>query len=585
MTPPAGPLRPLVPAHASILVKLIAMTVIVVAVIVAGLVVYFSSRELRFLAEEQVSRVSAYGNVLATQLRPAVAASDLVAARAMLSSLSTDPDVVAVTLVSERGDLFHSGTPSPWAPRARQGVTRLQTLQADDRVAVIAPVRPAQGPGATLVIELSSARIRSFRSQLTTTGVGVGVCAFAFGALAAYLIARSFVRRLRAITDVARTAAHDAQPRTIEVTSNDEIGALGHALNDMLIRLHADRARVHQTVTELTAAEDLLARTNRELEKRVIARTSALSDALDKLQLEMRTRLAIEIELRQAQKLESVGRLASGIAHEINTPVQFVSDSCTFLETSTADVLRVLAGYRAILVAVERGTLDAPTALARSQALDAEHDVTYLAEQIPLAVQRTLVGLERVSAIVRAMKEFACPDRKEQALSDLNHAITSTLIVARSEYKYIAQIETQLGDIPQVMCHIGQLNQVFLNLVVNAAHAIEAERTYGSGKIVIRTSASAENVLISIQDNGCGIPAAVLDKIFDPFFTTKEIGKGTGQGLAIARAVVVDKHRGTIDVASKPGQGATFTITLPIAGYRTEQITAQLAALRISALS
>ncbi|MBC7977999.1 MAG: HAMP domain-containing protein, partial [Myxococcales bacterium] len=576
MSPAASPLRPEVPPHASILVKLIAMTVIVVAVIVAGLVVYFSSRELRFRAEEQLSRVSAYGTVLSTQVRSAVATSDRSAARDMLSSLARDPDVVAVTLFTEHSDLFHSGTPSPWVERTRRGVTRLQTLQADDRVAVIAPVRPAQGPGATLVIELSSARIRSFRSQLTTTGVGVGVCAFAFGALAAYLIARSFVRRLRAIIDVARTAAHDAQPRTIEVTANDEIGALGHALNDMLIRLHADRARVHHTVTELTAAEDQLARTNRELEKRVTARTSALSDALDKLQLEMRTRLAIEIELRQAQKLESVGRLASGIAHEINTPVQFVSDSCTFLATSTADVLRALAGYRAILVAVEQRTLDAPAALAHSQALDAEHDVSYLAEQIPLAVQRSLLGLERVSAIVRAMKEFAYPDRKDQALSDLNHALTSTLIVARSEYKYIAEIETQLGDLPSVMCHIGQLNQVFLNLIVNAAHAIEAQRTYGTGKIVIRTTASDDNVVISIQDNGCGIPAAVLDKIYDPFFTTKEIGKGTGQGLAIARAVVVDKHRGTIDVTSQPGQGATFTITLPIGGYRAEQITEQL---------
>ena len=552
--------------RASILTKLIGMTAIVVAIIVGGLTVYFPSREIKDLAQEQFARASIYGTLLATQVRSAVAFVDRETAREVLSSLAADPDVVSIELFTDAGDdLFHTGTPGSWVAHRRAGTTVKQVFPIGDRVVVVAPVESLEGPRGTLVIELSSTRMQSFRSSLMLSALAIGCVALAFGACAAYFIARSLVRRLRAIIDVATTAAHDGEPYLVEVEANDEIGALGDAFNHMLVRLSADRAQLHQTVVELTAAEDQLAKANRDLERRVGARTLAISEMNRQLQHEMRQRSTIEVELRQAQKLESVGRLASGIAHEINTPVQFVSDSCAFLEAATADVLKVVAGHREILEGLERGTVDARAALLGTRGLDAEHDVEYLAEQIPLAIQRALLGLHRVSAIVRAMKEFAFPDRRDQAPFDLNRAITSTLTVARNEYKYVAEVETDLGELPLVVCHIGELNQVFLNIVVNAAHAIEARRPE-VGKILIRTAVVGDAVQITIEDNGCGIPDAVIDKIFDPFFTTKEIGKGTGQGLAIARAVVVDKHRGKLEVTSQIGQGTTFTIMLPIHG-------------------
>jgi signal transduction histidine kinase len=547
--------------------KLIAMTAIVVAVIVGGLAVYFPSRELRDLGEEQLVRAATYGSLLAGQVRTAVAFADRETAREVLSSVAADPEIAAITLFGGHGDaLFRTGTPGSWVARARDHLLARQVFQIDDRIAVVEPVESLEGPRGTLVVELSSARMRSFRTAVMVRALVVGGCALGFGAIAAYLIARSLVRRLRAVIEVARTAQHDVTPRTIVVTSHDEIGVLGDAVNQMLARLHADRTRLHQTVTHLTNAEDQLAKTNRELEKRVAARTAALSDLNRKLEHEMKHRSTVEIELRHAQKLESVGRLASGIAHEINTPVQFVSDSCSFLETATADVLEVVAGYRALLVELGRGALDAPAALRRSRLLDAEHDLDYLADQIPVAIQRALLGLQRVTAIVRAMKEFAYPDRKDQAPSDLNRAITSTLTVARNEYKYVAELVTELAELPPVTCHVGELNQVILNIVINATHAIEAHRPAGGGKITIRTAAAGDQVKLTIEDNGGGIPDAIIDKIFDPFFTTKEIGKGTGQGLAIARAVVVDKHRGKLEVASQLGEGTTFTITLPVHG-------------------
>jgi signal transduction histidine kinase len=334
----------------------------------------------------------------------------------------------------------------------------------------------------------------------------------------------------------------------------------------MLARLRADQVRLHATTAELAAAKDELARTRGELEQRAAIGARGTGDRA--LESELAQRSQLEVELRQAQKLESVGRLASGIAHEINTPVQFVSDSCTFLDTATADLIALIAAYRSALAELDRGTTI--EAAARVRELETERDLVYLIEQIPLAIHRALGGLERVSAIVRAMKEFAYPDHAEQVPADLNRAILSTLTVARNEYKYVAEVRTELDDLPLVTCHIGELNQVILNMVVNSAHAIAEAGTKADGSrdglIMIRTRASDDLVEIEIEDNGCGIPASEFDKIFDPFFTTKEIGKGSGQGLAIARAVIVEKHAGKIDVASRVGHGTTFTITLPVFG-------------------
>jgi two-component system NtrC family sensor kinase len=179
-----------------------------------------------------------------------------------------------------------------------------------------------------------------------------------------------------------------------------------------------------------------------------------------------------------------------------------------------------------------------------------------------------------VAAIVRAMKEFAHPDGAEQNPADLNRALQTTLLVAHNEYKYCAQIETQFGELPDVICNVGELNQVFLNLIVNAAHTIsESGKDAQTGRITVTTSAVGEHVQISLIDNGCGIPAENLEKIFDPFFTTKPIGRGTGQGLAIARAIVVEKHGGSIDVHSDVGQGTRFVLQLPVAGRRPGGLT------------
>jgi PAS domain S-box-containing protein len=280
----------------------------------------------------------------------------------------------------------------------------------------------------------------------------------------------------------------------------------------------------------------------------------------------------LEIQLRQAQKLESVGRLASGVAHEINTPVQFVNDSVHFVRDAFADLAALIAEYQSLRACVREGCPGTPASEMAEKVARAEEDadLSYVLESVPQALGRSIDGLGRIAEIVRSMKEFAHPDRKEMTTVDLNHAIQSTLIIARNEYKFVADLATFLGDLPPVTCYASEMNQVILNIVVNAAHAIEdvVKGTDRKGVITVRSIVDGDSVVISVSDTGTGIPEHIRDRIFDPFFTTKQVGKGTGQGLAIARSVVVDKHGGDLNVESEVGKGTTFLIRLPVSGKR-----------------
>jgi signal transduction histidine kinase len=291
----------------------------------------------------------------------------------------------------------------------------------------------------------------------------------------------------------------------------------------------------------------------RELE----AAHRALGDANAQLVAEMAARADMELELRQAQKLEAVGRLAAGIAHEINTPAQFVGDNAQFSRDACRDLLALVDAYRAAIAAG-----GGPEAVAAAvDSAEAAADLPYLRENLPRSFDDTLEGIARIAAIVRSVKTFAHPMHHDVAPVDLNEAVRSTLTIARTSYKDAADVETDLGDLPPVTCNGGEINQVILNLLVNAADAIAATGR-GRGHIVVRTRALDGEVLLTIGDNGGGIPASVQGRVFDPFFTTKEVGRGTGQGLAIASRVA-DKHGGSLGFTTEPGVGTTFTLRLP----------------------
>jgi signal transduction histidine kinase len=270
-------------------------------------------------------------------------------------------------------------------------------------------------------------------------------------------------------------------------------------------------------------------------------------------------------ELAAAQKLESVGRLAAGVAHEINTPVQFVSDNVQFVRTSMTDVATVIRAYRDLKSAAKSAS-DLAGAVQLAEDAEKVADLDYILESAPQALDSSIEGLGRIATIVRSMKEFAYPDQAQKTLGDLNQAIRSTLVIAHNEYKFVAELCTEFADLPPISCYLGEINQVVLILLVNASHAIAdvVKDTGNLGKLVVRTRLDGDWVEISIGDTGTGIPEAARNKIFDPFFTTKEVGKGTGQGLAIAHSVIVKKHGGTLRFETECGKGTTFFIRLPI---------------------
>jgi PAS domain S-box-containing protein len=273
----------------------------------------------------------------------------------------------------------------------------------------------------------------------------------------------------------------------------------------------------------------------------------------------------LQQELRLAQRLEAVGQLAAGVAHEINTPAQYVSDNITFLSESVRALLPLLAMCRDLtqLVGAEAAArLDA----VRQSAADA--DLDYLIAELPTAIEQTAAGVGRIKKIVKAMKEFSHPG-DDVKIIDLNHAIETTVTVARNEWKYVAEVKLDLSpDVPAVSCNPSEINQVLLNLIVNAAHAIGevvGKDETVKGQIAIGTRPDGDHVVVTVADTGCGIPEAIRHKVYDQFFTTKAIGKGTGQGLAITHRIV-QRHGGTITFDSTVGKGTRFVVRLPVAG-------------------
>jgi two-component system NtrC family sensor kinase len=298
-------------------------------------------------------------------------------------------------------------------------------------------------------------------------------------------------------------------------------------VDDAYRQADRDRAMVERSL-EL-ASQELLER-NRQLRE------------------DMERRKQLEIELAQAEKLRAVGQLASGIAHELNTPIQYVTDNVSFLERAFGKL-----------------AAQASKTISASLPPRARKELDFICANLPGAIEAAVEGCRRVSEIVGAMQFFAQPDTQDFGAGDINRALTSTLAVTQSSLNAVADVTLDLGELPEIDCRIGEVNQVFLHLLINAAHAVTEK--YGEGQrghIHLATRAHDGRVLIEVTDDGCGIPDAVRGRIFEPFFTTKGVGRGTGQGLAVSRSIIVGKHGGTLGFASTPGQGTTFSVELPV---------------------
>jgi PAS domain S-box-containing protein len=324
---------------------------------------------------------------------------------------------------------------------------------------------------------------------------------------------------------------------------------------EMAEKFFSDEQALIQSGKPLLACEEIAHDSITGLDRVMLTSKVPLRDEHGKLSgvvgigFDITERKSAEARMASSDRLESIGRLAAGVAHEINTPIQYLNDSVSFIREGVGELLAYIDQLHAAMPAKAHEN----------------EEVEYLRDELPPALTRVADGLSRIAEIVRSMKHFSHADQNEMSQVDLNASIASTLVIARSEYKDVADIETRYGELPAITCHGGQINQVVLNLVVNSAHAIadQVKKNGGRGKISVETLAEPEHVLIRIADTGGGIPEAIQARIFDPFFTTKEVGRGTGQGLSIARNVIVKSHGGELDFVSEIGKGTTFTIRLP----------------------
>jgi signal transduction histidine kinase len=591
---------------------------------IAGVIGYvtFDARTLQTSVE---AKASVYANNLAAQLYNPIAAEESARAQAVIKPLESDRNVYAIGVYGIDGRLMagHGDVPATLK-------TAAEAQLADDRTyMLVREVSIDAGSSGHLLLALSTEHIATARLRAAQFPAVTTALVLLFAILLA--LANSFsvmmsecVRMFEERREMERTEKQRLEKLVSERTRELERGreqfrlvvegtqAIPFALDvedghfeyigpqgpqrlgfseelwrqvgflDRLMPRERNGAVRDQIEESCTGHVELETTVLTQDEKRVDLRwvvncetseSTGQHKIMRGMMLDVTDQRRLENDLAQAQKLESVGRLAAGVAHEINTPVQFVSDSVLFVREAMDDLSQIVDKYRELRAATERapqGAQDAAVVAAVKAAEEAEDDadLDYILENAPVALDRARDGLGRVAAIVRSMKEFAHPDRKEMVQTDLNQAIASTLVIASNEYKYVAEVETSFGEIPPVNCYAGEINQVVLNLIVNAAHAIGdvVKGTPAKGRIRVSTRMLDDQVEIAIADSGKGIPVDVRSRIFDPFFTTKEVGKGTGQGLAIARTVIVEKHKGTLHFETEVGLGTTFFIRLPVNG-------------------
>ncbi len=349
-----------------------------------------------------------------------------------------------------------------------------------------------------------------------------------------------------------------------DYTGSDIRKRLGYSDGLLILRKPFDPTEVAQVAHALTAKWKLQQAERQRaerLEAMVQTRTAELEVTNQRLAAEMREREQVESELRLAHKLEAIGQLAAGVAHEINTPIQYVSDNLCFVRDGMTGVLDLIVGMRSAAAGDER------LRTHFDQLADAA-DLSYLDENVPDALMRMEEGVNQVSAIVRAMKELTHHGDREAVAIDINRALRNALEVTANHYKSVADLEVELGPLPPVRGYPGELGQVFINLIVNAAHAMEDRQGGGRwrGRLTITSRVDGAHVVVSVADTGTGIPEAIHHRIFDAFFTTKDVGRGTGQGLPIAHKIVVGMHAGALTFDTRVGVGTTFHVRLPIGG-------------------
>jgi len=409
---------------------------------------------------------------------------------------------------------------------------------------------------STKAVNSATKRARNLIKTSTQLVFIFGLVGLILAIGAGLLISRSIYVPLLELKTAADEIGKGKLNTRIEIKSNDEVGQLAASFKKMLNDLQKTTTSIDNLNREITE--------RKKAEESVRLACKNLEEANQELK-EMQSQLV------QSEKLASIGQLAAGVAHEMNTPVGFVASNFETLENYTEKILELFRMYGELLRKIETGEktelLNITDSICKTWN---EMKIDFILEDLPVLFNDSREGIGRVISIVQNLRDFSRTEQSENFDTyNINDGIKATLVVAQNEIKYDADVETELSEVPEITCNTSQINQVLLNIIINAVQAIKSEERDDKGKIAVRTYATDYEVICEISDDGPGIKADVLQKIFDPFFTTKPVGMGTGLGLSISYDVIVTKHKGTLLVDNAVGKGTKFTIKLPI--NRNEQ--------------
>ncbi len=480
--------------------------------------------------------------LFSTTNKDAVISFDLASIETFVSEIMKNKDIIYARVLDSSGNVL--------AQDATPAYITTPFIADDDPFAVtdgvydtFAEIKEGKTVFGRVELGISTIKMTEKVRQVRNLGASIALIEMTIVMLYSFVLGGYITRQLHTLRHGAKEIAKGNFNHRIKIVSKDEVAEVAKSFNKMSQALLVTAKARKKAQKELRVL-------NHELEDRVKRRTAQLEKAYLKIK-------KAQEQLIQSEKMASIGQLAAGVAHEINNPIGFVASNLSTLQDYIAVYKTLISRYEDLIIQVPLNKSQ-QTQLDAIKAYQKEEDIEFLHEDIDELIVNSLDGINRVTSIVQSLKTFSHVDQSQLQEADINQCLQSTLKIVHNEIKYNCEVITKLNPLPPLRCKPGQLNQVFMNLLVNAGHAIEK-----TGTITIETKTIQKAIVIKISDTGKGIPKENLNKLFDPFFTTKPVGKGTGLGLSISHGIIAD-HNGTINVQSKVGQGTTFTITLPL---------------------